>query len=126
MGSLIEINDTLRISKDQGFPAELTLERHLDTPWHTDELAGRTFSFHSKPAIRVYKLPPVRNFLVEDLGGKWVYWGLCHVLEVRHDYVARTTSGLYTITHLNTPDEMRQAFTLIDRVWENDWFTPEP
>ena len=29
MGSLIEINDTLQITKEQGFPRELNLENHL-------------------------------------------------------------------------------------------------
>jgi hypothetical protein len=28
MGSFIEINDTLRITKEQGFPEELDLETH--------------------------------------------------------------------------------------------------
>lgn len=120
---MIEINDTLRVSKDQGFPQELDLARHLKSPYRTEELLGRTFEFHSKLGVRVYKLPPVRNFLVEDLDEKWVYWGLCHVLEVRHDYISRATSGLYTITHLNSPAEMQAAFALIDRVWGNDWFS---
>ena len=104
------------------FLDDLDLARHLHTPYRTADVLGRTFAFHAKPSVRVYKLPPVRNFLVEDLDGKWLYWGLCHVLEVRHDYLAQTTSGLYTITHLNSPDEMRQAFALVDRVWANDWF----
>jgi hypothetical protein len=126
MGSVIEINDTLRISKAQGFPAELMLERHLKEPYRLEDLSGQRFEFHAKPAVRVYKLPPVRKFLVEDHDGKWVYWGLCHVLEVHHDYVGRTTSGVFTITHLNNPEEMRQAFALVDRVWENDWFNQTP
>ena len=29
MGSFIEINDTLQITKEQGFPRELNLENHL-------------------------------------------------------------------------------------------------
>ena len=32
MGSFIELNDTLRISKTQGFPGELDLQKHLETP----------------------------------------------------------------------------------------------
>ena len=29
MGSFIEINDTLRITKEQGFPKELDYEKHI-------------------------------------------------------------------------------------------------
>ena len=65
MGSFIEINDTLRITKEQGFPAELDLGKHLKTPYTVDELADRVFHFKAKPDIRIYKVPPVRNFLVK-------------------------------------------------------------
>jgi len=64
----------------------------------------------------------VRNFLVEDIDGKWLYWGLCHILEIKHDYVNRTTSGKFKITYINTPDEMKTAFNLIDRVEKNNYF----
>ena len=30
MWSYVEINDTLQITKEQGFPAELNWKRHLD------------------------------------------------------------------------------------------------
>ena len=33
MGAFIEINDTLRITKDQGFPKELDIETHLKRPF---------------------------------------------------------------------------------------------
>lgn len=75
MGSFIEINDTLRITKAQGFPSNLDLETHLRTPYGMDVIEGKIFTFTAKPKIRVYKIPPVRNFLVEDIAGKWVYWG---------------------------------------------------
>jgi len=32
MGTFIETNDTLQITKEQGFPVELNLEIHLKTP----------------------------------------------------------------------------------------------
>ena len=76
MGAFIEINDTLRITKEQGFPAELDLETHIKNSYNLDDIKDKVFSFKSKPKIRVYKIPPVRNFLVEDVNGKWVYWGL--------------------------------------------------
>jgi hypothetical protein len=33
MGSFIEINDTLQISKEQGFPNELEINKHLESPY---------------------------------------------------------------------------------------------
>jgi len=114
MGSFIEINDTLRITKEQGFPTELDVTKHLTSPFKLEDFKDKTFKFKSKPAIRVYKIPPVRNFLVEDLGGKWLYWGRCHILEITHDYVKNETSGKYKIIALNSPEEMKQSFELID------------
>lgn len=112
MGSFIEINDTLRINKDQGFPAELDLETHLKSPYQLSSLADEVFQFTSKPKIRIYKVPPVRNFLVEDVDGKWVYWGLCYILEIKHDYEKQETSGAFKIVRLNTAAEMKEMFKL--------------
>jgi hypothetical protein len=122
MGSLIEINDTLRINKEQGFPAELDLQTHLQNPYTLDAVADKVFSFSSKPNIRVYKQPPVRNFLVEDVDGKWVYWGKCHILEIHHDYIKNETSGKFKIISINSPENMKKAFDLIDLVPENNYF----
>ena len=33
MGSYVEINDTLQITREQGFPKELSLEQHLKNPY---------------------------------------------------------------------------------------------
>lgn len=70
MGSLIEINDTLRITKEQGFPDELDLQTHLQNPYTIDAVKDKVFHFTSKSKIRIYKIPPVRNFLAEDIDGK--------------------------------------------------------
>ncbi len=112
MGSFIEINDTLRITKEQGFPSELDLEAHLKNPYSLEAVNDKVFHFTSKPKIRVYKIPPVRNFLVEDLDGKWVYWGLCYILSIEHDYQKEETSGTFKIVRINTPEEMKQMFKL--------------
>lgn len=114
MGSFIELNDTLRITKKQGFPLELDIEKHLQNPYNPTDIEGKVFEFSAKSKIRLYQQPPVRNFLVEDLDGKWLYWGLCHVLEVRHDYVSGMTSGKYKLIRLNTPEQMERAYELID------------
>ena len=112
MGSLIEINDTLRISKEQGFPDELDIEKHLEDPISIDSVKDKVFTFSSKPKIRVYQQPPVRTFLVEDRGGVWLYWGLCYILSVNYNYESGETSGTYKIIKLNTPTEMKQMFSL--------------
>ena len=112
MGSFVEINDTLRVSKQQGFPAELKIEEHINGSIDFGVVENRVFQFINKPKIRIYQQPPVRTFLVEDLGGKWLYWGLCHILTVNHNYETNETSGTYKIIKLNSPEEMRQMFDL--------------
>ncbi len=122
MGSMIEINDTLQITKEQGFPVELDLDRHLEDPFTLDDVAGKVFSFRAKPSIRVYQQPPVRNFLVENRDGKWIYWGQCFILEIVHDYEKQETSGKFTVVGVNTPKQMKQAFGFLDRNPERDYF----
>lgn len=114
MGSMIELNDTLQITREQGFPKELDVNVHLKTPYKLEDFKDNVYSFKDKNAIRVYKIPPTRNFLVENVGGKWIYWGLCHILEIHHDYVKRTTSGKFKIIYLNSPEEMKAAQPIVD------------
>ena len=115
MGSFVEINDTLQITKEQGFPKELNLKQHLEKPFTAEQFEGQVFEFKNKPSIRNYQMPPVRNFLVENIDGKWLYWGQIHMLEVNHDYINRTTSGKFKIIYINKPEEMEMAHNLIDR-----------
>lgn len=122
MGSIIEINDTLQITKEQGFPAELDIKKHLEKPYKHEDFKDKTFKFKDKPKIRVYQAPPVRVFLVENIDGKWIYWGLVHILEITHDYINKTTSGKYKIIYVNTPEEMKQAYHLIDQNPETKYF----
>jgi hypothetical protein len=121
MGSMIELNDTLQITKEQGFPEELDYERHKKKPLKAEDFKDKVFEFRNKPKIRNYQLPPVRNFLVENIDGKWLYWGLVHVLEVTHDTMKNTTSGKYKIIYIYTPEEMKYAHRLIDRNKETDF-----
>ena len=115
MGSYVEINDTLQITKEQGFPEELKLEKHLKIPYTAEMFKDKIFEFKDKPNIRNYHMPPVRNFLVENIEGKWLYWGMIHITEVKHDYINKTTSGKFKIIYINKPDEMEMAHNLIDR-----------
>jgi hypothetical protein len=66
MGSMMEINDTLQITREQGFPAELDLEKHKANPLKAEDFAGRIFEFKDKPKIRMYQQAPIRNFLAEN------------------------------------------------------------
>ena len=122
MGALIEINDTLHITREQGFPSELDLSQHLASPFTIEDFRNRIFEFRGKQRIRVFQTPPIRTFLVEDVGSRWVYWGHIHILEITHDYVRQETAGKFKIIHLNSPEEMKTAFAMIDRVWANNYF----
>lgn len=121
MGSFIEMNDTLQITSEQGFPSELDYEKHINKPYTADQFNGKVFEFKDKPKIRNYQLPPVRNFLVQNIDGKWLYWGLIRVIEVNHNTVDQTTSGKFEITHIYTPEEMKFAHRLIDRNKKTDY-----
>lgn len=109
MGSFIEINDTLQLTTEQGFPKELVYEIHEKNPFKTDDFKDKIFEFINKLDVRIYKLPPVRNFLVHNINGKWLYWGLVHVIETTHDNIAKTTSGKFKIIKIYTPEQMKHA-----------------
>jgi len=115
MGSYIQTNDTLQITSKQGFPSILDYEQHKTKAFRAENFEGQVFEFKDKEKIRIYHTPPVRNFLVHNINGKWLYWGLIHILEVQHDYVHQTTSGKFKIIYLYTPEEMITAHKLIDR-----------
>ncbi len=123
MGSFVEINDTLQITKEQGFPPELDLASHLQKPFSVSGFKDKVYEFKDKNDIRIYQIAPVRVFLVENIEGKWVYWGLVEILEVRLDYLNKKTSGKFRITKLFTPEEMKQAFGVIDNRPEFNYFT---
>ncbi len=114
MGSFIELNDTLQITKEQGFPEELDYEKHVKKPFTAKNFEGKEFSFSDKKDIRVYQQPPVRNLLVENVDGEWIYWGLIMITEIKHDYVKKMTSGKFEIVQLYTPDEMIKMKALIE------------
>lgn len=122
MGSYIEFNDTLQLTSEQGFPIELNLEQHLKSHFDLKQFSGKTFHFQDKSGIRVFHAPPVRNFLVENRDGKWIYWGLVQITQVVHDYEKQTTSGQFFLLYLNSPKEMKIAQKLIDGRSEKAYF----
>lgn len=122
MGSIIEVNDTLQITKEQGFPEELDYEKHKSEPLTAEEFKGKVFEFKNKSGVRVYKAPPVRNFLVENRDGKWLYWGLIHIVEITNDYLNNSTSGKFKIIYLYTPEEMKLVHQVVDRNPKTEFF----
>lgn len=115
MWSFIELNDTLQITSEQWFPKELNFEEHKNNPINLDSIKDKVYKFKDKPSIRLYQAPPVRNFLVQNIDWKWLYWWLIHMLEVTHDYVNKTTSWKFKIIHINSLEEMKTSFDVIDR-----------
>ena len=71
MGSLIEINDTLKISKERGFPTNLTLELHVKNPSFSSSFINQEFEFWNN-GERLYHRLPTRVFLVEEIEAKWL------------------------------------------------------
>ena len=60
---------------------------------------------------------------MQDIGGKWLYWELVHIIEVTHDYKNQMTSGKYIIQYIYIPEEMKSAQTIIDRDITTDYLT---
>ena len=107
MAKPIKLNDTLKISLEQGFPKELLLDTHLQHPYEVDDFKDKVFEFR-KPSPRVDPLPPTRAFLVQELDGKWINWGHCMIIE-QTIHNGETTSGKFKITKLHNPEYMKLA-----------------
>jgi hypothetical protein len=77
MGSFYELNDTLLLTKNQGFPCGLlNIERHRQNPVTLKDVEGEIFHFHNKPAARAFQLDPVRVYFFERTeNDKWLAWG---------------------------------------------------
>ena len=103
MGSFVELNDTLQITTEQGFPKELVLEKHLKKPFTEKQFEGRIFEFYNKPSMRVYHPSPTRCFLVHNIDGKWLYWGHILMIEQTIHAESKTTSGKYKIIKIYDP-----------------------
>ena len=95
MGSNIEINDTLKLTAAEGFPAKL-------------EVGGR-YKFR-KSGRRLFHLRPVRVFLVEEIDGKWKMWGHALLDELTIDAVRDETAGVFEVSMLY-PEEHRRVLT---------------
>ncbi|MCD4762016.1 hypothetical protein K8R32_03600 [bacterium] len=111
MGSYIELNDTLQITTEQGFPDELNLKKHIDSPFRVEDFKGRIFEFKDKPDIRIFHPAPTRVFLAHNIDGKWLYWGHCVVVEQTINALKKTTSGKFKITKIYTPEHQKNMST---------------
>ncbi len=108
MGSFVELNDTLQITSEQGFPSELNLETHRNKPFSADDFKGKIFEFKDKPNLRIYHSAPTRVFLVHNIDGKWLYWGHVQIIEQTLHSDTKTTSGKFIITKIYLPDYQEQ------------------
>lgn len=122
MGSYIEINDTLQITTEQGFPKILDIKKHLNKPYKTVDFKGKVFQFSGKDNIRIFHSPPVRVFFAQNIKGTWLYWGLVEILELKLDMVKKTTSGKYRIVKIFTPQEMRNAEEILHNQNDKTYF----
>ncbi len=107
MGSFVELNDTLQITKEQGFPAQiLDVKKHQKKAISIDAVKDKIFEFHNKPGARIYHPAPNRVFLIQNIAGKWVYWGTIVMLEQRitWDGKSHKTCGKYKIIQLYDPE----------------------
>jgi hypothetical protein len=107
MGGYIELNDTLQLTTEQGFPKELDLKKHLKKPFTAKDFEGRIFSFKDKPKMRIYQTPPTRCLLVHNINDKWLYWGHCLIIEQTIHSNTKTTSGKFKIIKIYTPEHQK-------------------
>ena len=60
MGCFYELNDTLLLTKEQGFPSNiLNRDEHVRNPVTLKDVECKTFKFEGKPAARVFQLDSV-------------------------------------------------------------------
>jgi hypothetical protein len=120
MGSTIELNDTLLLTPEQGFPADLLdWEKHHRQPIELTCVAGMTFEFTGKAGARLFHLAPTRVYLVQNIAKKWLFWGKALIvsqsiqkaLDANGEWAGQwTTSGSFTISDLYEPD-YQERFT---------------
>lgn len=131
MGSILDINDTLEITTEQGFPVDIfNLERHQRDPITLEEVEDQVFSFTGKVNPRIFQLDPVRVFFYHNIPNsqgetKWLAWGevLIQSLKIEKNPEAQhkskinesdpsqwVTSGTYKVLKVYDP-EYQRVFT---------------
>ena len=111
MGTLIEFNDTLQLTTEQGFPEHiLNLEKHNQKAIELSEVKNLLFEF-KKDGMRVFHHAPTRCFLVHNKNGKWIYWGHVEIVEqsiVGNNTQNHQTTGKYKITKIYSPESQAE------------------
>jgi hypothetical protein len=136
VGSLIEFNDVLQLTTEQGFPADLLdLTVHQARPIPTASVSATLFTFSGKPNARVFQLDPAPVRLVHNIDGKWLYWARALVQSVTVAKVlgadgswtpdSWATSGTYKIIDLYDPDFQR-VYTMREAPPGKSYFPPAP
>ena len=92
MGVTLTLNDTLQITKAQGFPDKLELNKE--------------YSF-KKDGRRLYRLPPVRVFLAHNKNGKWDYRGEALITELTILPMEEKTVGKFKVVKLYTEEHRK-------------------
>ncbi len=86
MGSEVEFKDILKLTTEEGFPGSLSLNRHIRNPDSARDLVGLAFNFRKrrKPgeAPAIYHDEYGKTILVQDVDGKWLFWGHAAVTEL--------------------------------------------
>lgn len=111
MGSYIEFNDTLQITAEQGFPVDLLdLAKHQNGEVDFADIKDKIFEFKHKPKARLFHPAPCRCFLVQNLDGKWLYWGKIIMQEQTIALIngEHFTSGKYKIIEIYPPEYQKQ------------------
>ena len=122
MGSFVEINDTLELTTEQGFPSEIfDLNKHNESPISLEDVEGKVFEFKNKPSARIFQIDPVRVFFAHNIDGKWLFWGRVLIQSQQivkelnddgsWDGKSWITSGTYKILNVYDP-EYQKTFTL--------------
>lgn len=134
MGSYVEINDTLQLTTEQGFPADL-LDRakHCVNPVTIDQVVGRIFTFRDKPSARIFQLDPVRVYYVHNIEAKWLFWGRVFIQSEKIEKKLEAdgswkdgnwvTSGTYKIVDVYDPTYQEQ-FTRHEAPSDRNFFKP--
>ena len=133
MGTLVEINDTLQLTTEQGFPVEsLDYQRHCAKPVSLDAVKDKLLTFRNKPSARIFQLDPVRVYYVHNIDGKWLFWGHVFIQSLSIEKQLEPdgtwkdkwmTSGTYFISEIYEP-EYQKTFTLREAPADRNFFRP--
>ena len=127
MGSMLEINDTLQLNTEQGFPVDIfDLEKHRENPVTLADVEGKVFEFHNKRPQRYYQHSPVRVFFVHNINNKWLFWGhvfiISQTIEGEDDETYRT-SGKYKVVQIYEP-AFQEQYTRAEAPSDRNFFIP--